>query len=102
LLQSDFSGWLVTEAKISAAMPPISSSDERWVHFSNLECRLTVELPLPKFRVSDLLSLAKDGVVNTHWLVGNDVPLRVNGELLAWCEFEVVESHLAVRLTELA
>jgi hypothetical protein len=29
------------------------------------------------------------------------VPLQMNGELLAWCEFEVIENRLAVRITEL-
>jgi hypothetical protein len=28
--------------------------------------------------------------------------LKVNGELIAWCEFEVLGNKLAVRLTELA
>jgi flagellar motor switch protein FliN/FliY len=75
---------------------------DKWAHVRDLPCKLTVDLPLPGFRVMDLLALAPRSVIDTHWPVGNDVPLRVNGELLAWCEFEVVENRLAVRLTELA
>ena len=75
---------------------------EKWAHVRDLTCHLTVDLPLPGFRVANLMALGKRSVIDTHWSVGNDVPLRVNGELLAWCEFEVVENRLAVRLTELA
>jgi len=65
-------------------------------------CNLSVELPVPGFRVCDLMRLQLQAVIDTRWPLGNDVPLRMNGELLAWCEFEVIENHLAVRLTELA
>jgi flagellar motor switch/type III secretory pathway protein FliN len=34
--------------------------------------------------------------------VRRDVPLRVNGNVIGWSEFEVVGDTLAVRLTELA
>jgi flagellar motor switch protein FliN/FliY len=74
----------------------------KWDQVLGLACGLSVEIPLPGFRIADLLDLVEKAVIDTHWQVGKDVPLRVNGELLAWCEFEVVENHLAVRLTELA
>ena len=86
-----------TEEKMSSAVPP-----DPWSHVAELACQLSVQLPLPGFRVRDFCGLGEKAVIDTHWLVGKDVPLRVNGELLAWCEFEVVENHLAVRLTELA
>ena len=75
--------------------------EEKWARMQNMACNLTVELSVPGFRVQDLLQMQKQSVIDTHWLVGNDVPLRMNGELLAWCEFEVIENRLAVRLTEL-
>ena len=75
---------------------------DKWDHVLGLACGLSVEISLPGFRIADLLGLVEKAVIDTHWRVGKDVPLRVNGELLAWCEFEVVENHLAVRLTELA
>lgn len=90
------------ENATSEVIAPAPTPTDKWVHVLGLTCGLSVELPLPGFRVEDLLSLAEQAVIDTHWTVGNDVPLRVNGELLAWCEFEVVENHLAVRLTELA
>ena len=41
-------------------------------------------------------------IVVSRWTVGQDVPLRVNDELIAWSEFEIAQNRLAVRLTELA
>jgi len=75
---------------------------ERWLRVEPLPCLLTVELPVPGFTVADLVHLHRGRIISTHWTVGQDVPLRVNGELIAWSEFEVVQSRLAVRLTELA
>ena len=73
-----------------------------WAHVANLPCHLTVDLPVPEFTVGQLANLAKDSVVDSHWSVSQDVPLRVNGELVALSEFEVLGDKLAVRVTELA
>jgi flagellar motor switch/type III secretory pathway protein FliN len=84
------------------ARVPASAQEDGWAGLHGLPCELTVDLPLPGFTVGDLLRLAKSSLIDTHWSISADVPLRVNGELIAWCEFEVVRSNLAVRLTELA
>jgi flagellar motor switch/type III secretory pathway protein FliN len=76
--------------------------DERWKPVLELRCELTVELPLPVFNIADLLKLRAGSVIDAHWRVGQDVPLRLNGTLVGWTEFEVVSGNLAVRLTELA
>jgi flagellar motor switch/type III secretory pathway protein FliN len=34
--------------------------------------------------------------------VGSDIPLLVNGQLIAWGELEVAGNRLVLRLTELA
>ncbi len=75
---------------------------EKWVRVESLPCLLTVEIPVPSFTVADLLRLERGRIIATRWTVGQDVPLRVNDELVAWSEFEVVQNRLAVRLTELA
>lgn len=67
-----------------------------------LPCLLSIEVPVPDFTVADLVSLEPGRLINTRWTVGEDVPLRVNGGLIAWSEFEIVSNHIAVRLTELA
>ncbi len=75
---------------------------ERWRAVEALSCLLTVEISVPSFTVSDLVHLQRGRIVVTRWTVGQDVPLRVNDELIAWSEFEIVQNRLAVRLTELA
>ena len=87
----------------AAAQPkPEAPAADAWARVESLPCLLSVEIPLPGFTVSDLVHLECGRVIATRWTVGQDVPLRVNGELIAWSEFEVVQDHLAVRLTELA
>ena len=75
---------------------------KNWSAFQLLPCQLSLEIPIPGFTVSTLLRLAPHDVVNTHWLQGSDVPLRVNGRLIGWTEFEVLNDHLAARLTQIA
>ena len=74
----------------------------RWRPVLGLPCDLTIDLPLPGFRVGDLLQLQSGSVIGTSWQLARDVPLRVNGTLIGWSEFEVVGDRLAARLTELA
>jgi flagellar motor switch/type III secretory pathway protein FliN len=81
--------------------PPAEPS-AAWAQALSLPCELTVDLALPGLKVRDLLRLERETVIDTHWQVSSDVPLRANGELIAWSEFEVVGDRLAIRLTELA
>jgi len=74
----------------------------RWLRVDALPCLLSIEIPVPGFRVADLVQLVPGRIIATRWTVGQDVPLRINGELIAWSEFEVVQNRVAVRLTELA
>jgi flagellar motor switch protein FliN/FliY len=73
-----------------------------WSRVEGLPCSLSIEIPVQSFTVSDLFHLCPGRLIASGWIVGQDVPLRINGELVAWSEFEVVQEHLAVRLTELA
>jgi len=79
-----------------------AGEDGRWKPVLGLPCELSVDLPLPGFKIADLLKLGVGSVIEAHWRLGQDVPLRLNGTLLGWSEFEVVGNRLAVRLTELA
>jgi flagellar motor switch/type III secretory pathway protein FliN len=74
----------------------------RWRPVLDLPCQLTVDLPLPHFKVADFLGLRPGSVVGTNWRLAHDIPLRVNGTLIGWAEFEGARSRLAVRVTELA
>jgi flagellar motor switch protein FliN/FliY len=84
------------------APAPADPPPERWQRVDALPCLLTVEIPVPSFTVADLVHLERGRIVATRWTVGQDVPLRVNDELIAWSEFEIAQNRLAVRLTELA
>jgi flagellar motor switch protein FliN/FliY len=87
----------------AAATPQMeAAAADPWTRVEGLPCLLTVEIPVPGFKVADLVHLAAGRIIATRWTVGLNVPLRVNGELIAWSEFEIVQNRLAVRLTELA
>ncbi|MGB7548533.1 MAG: FliM/FliN family flagellar motor C-terminal domain-containing protein [Terracidiphilus sp.] len=74
--------------------------------FSPQAARLPVELevaiPVPEFRVRNLLALEPGQVIETQWGHGEDMPLSAGQVQLAWSEFEVAEAKLAVRITRLA
>jgi flagellar motor switch/type III secretory pathway protein FliN len=65
-----------------------------------LPCTLTLEVPVVRFTIGDLFTLAKGSIVETGCHHTSDVPLRVNGLLIGWTEFEVIDDHLAVRITD--
>jgi flagellar motor switch/type III secretory pathway protein FliN len=67
-----------------------------------LPMTLTVEIPVPNFTVGDLVGLKPGSIVKTLFQSTSDVPVRVNGKLIAWAKFEIAGDHLASRITELA
>jgi hypothetical protein len=69
---------------------------------ARLPVELDVAVPLKDFRVKNLLALAPGVVVESQWGHAEDVPLASGDVQLAWTEFEVIETQLAVRLTRLA
>jgi flagellar motor switch/type III secretory pathway protein FliN len=67
-----------------------------------LPCTLSLDLPVVRFTIGDLLTLTKGSVVETACHHTSDVPLRVNQLLIGWTEFEVIGDRLAVRITDQA
>jgi flagellar motor switch/type III secretory pathway protein FliN len=67
-----------------------------------LPCTLALDLPIVNFTVAHLLNLVRGTIVETAYHQSSDLPLRVNGQLVGWTEFEVVGERLAVRLTDLS
>jgi len=65
-----------------------------------LPCTLSVEVPVVRFTIGDLLGMKQGTIVETSCHHTSDLPLRVNQLLIAWTEFEVVGDRLAVRITE--
>lgn len=65
-----------------------------------LPCSLTVEVPVVRFTIADLLALGEGSIVETACHHTSDVPLRVNRLLIGWTEFDVIGDRLAIRVTE--
>jgi flagellar motor switch/type III secretory pathway protein FliN len=77
------------------------SQEAAWAHVRGLPCRLSVDVPVPRFTVGKLLDLAPGAILDTYYEEGSHVPVLVNGEMIGWAEFDVVDEALAIRLTEL-
>jgi len=92
----------VQMAKEKQASPILDGGKDPVENFGWLPCQLSLEIPVINFAVGDLLRLDKDSIVETACHSTSDIPLRVNGLLVGWTEFEVIGSRLAVRITELA
>jgi flagellar motor switch protein FliN len=69
---------------------------------AGLPLQLDVTVPIPSFRVADLLALEKGSVLESRWSHVEDVPVWCGGAQLAWTEFEVVNQKLAVRVTRIS
>ena len=68
---------------------------------ARLPVELDVTVPVRGFRVRNLLALEPGQVIETHGAHGEDMPLGAGDVQLAWSEFEVVDTRLAVRVTRL-
>ena len=78
------------------AEPPAWSSA-----VAQLPVEMDVTVPIRSFRVRNLLALELGQVIESQWGYSEDVPLGSVDVQLAWSEFEVVDTRLAVRITRL-
>ncbi|HEY5212646.1 MAG TPA: FliM/FliN family flagellar motor C-terminal domain-containing protein [Acidobacteriaceae bacterium] len=83
-------------------MTPVVSEKELLDRMPWLPCTLSVDVPIVRFTIGDLLSLALGSIVETACHQTSDVPLRINQLLVGWSEFEVIGDRLAVRITDQA
>jgi flagellar motor switch/type III secretory pathway protein FliN len=81
---------------------PVASASDPLDAMPWLPFMLSVEVPVVRFTIGDLLALTKGSIVETACHHTSDVPLRANQLLIGWTEFEVVGDHLAVRITDQA
>jgi flagellar motor switch protein FliN/FliY len=85
---------------------PLEPEEGDFIQLNGALARLPVQLdvmvPVREFRVRNLLALEPGQVVETEWGHGEDMPLSSGKVQLAWSEFEVVDTQLAVRVTRLA
>ena len=80
----------------------LQTSDDPLDRMAWLPCNVTVEVPVVRFTIGDLLALTHGSIVETACHQTSDVPLRVNRLLIGWTEFEVIGDRLAVRITDQA
>lgn len=95
------------EAAVKLARDPQSVPEKEAVRgavalYGRLRCQLSLEAQVVKFTVGDLLRLSRGSIVETSCPAASEVPLRANGLLIAWTEFEVIGNRLAVRIREFA
>jgi len=86
------------QARVVEAVAP---TREIWPEALELPCELCVALDVPHFTIRDLLSLSVNSLVDSRRREGAHVPVRVNGIMVGWAEFDVIDGKLAVRLTEM-
>jgi flagellar motor switch/type III secretory pathway protein FliN len=97
-----------TESVAEKALVPLAEAPENDEliapdsPLARLPVELDVGIPVREFRVRQLLAMALGQVIETDWAQGDDLPLAAGDVRLAWAEFEVVDTQLAVRLTRLA
>ncbi|HTP69331.1 MAG TPA: FliM/FliN family flagellar motor C-terminal domain-containing protein [Dongiaceae bacterium] len=91
----------MSSSPTAAIQKRIEYSDEVWEQAGFLPCLLSVDVPLLRFTVRELLQLERGSIVESKIVNGGDVPVYTNKRLIAWAEFEVVGPRLAIRLTEL-
>jgi flagellar motor switch/type III secretory pathway protein FliN len=92
----------VQPARETTSNPAEQITQDPCEQFGWLPCQLSLEVAVTRFTVGDLLRLNKGSIVETSCPYTSDVPLRANGLLIGWTEFEVIGNRLAVRITELA
>jgi flagellar motor switch/type III secretory pathway protein FliN len=93
------SATLVETIRPSSSTDP--ANDEAWAEAVWLPCRLSVDLAIPNFTIGDLLRLQPNNLLDSEWKQNADVPMRINGLLIGYAEFELLGDKTAVRVTEL-
>jgi flagellar motor switch/type III secretory pathway protein FliN len=89
------------EKQGSPELPAVLRQDSL-ERFEWLPCRLTLEVPVGEFTLGDLLRLQVGSVVATAIRSTSEIPLSVNGQLIARVQFEMIGERLAARIMELA
>ena len=90
---------VVPQPSPAASVP--TADDSRWKQVEKLPCHISIEVPVPGFTLKDLLGLRVKSIVRSRLAVSASPPVRVNGEVVAAGDFEVLGKRLAVRLTDL-
>ena len=77
-------------------------SHAAWPMVATLPVKLDACIPLRGFKVRNLLALAGGQTIGSEWPIAEDIPLKIGKVQLCWCEFEVVDQKIALRMTRLS
>ena len=90
--------------EIAVRAPELTPAKEPdcWPELLRATGTLSVELAVMGLTVRELYRMAPGTLVETSVMEAATVPLRVNGQLVAFGEFQAVGERLAVRVAEIA
>lgn len=88
-----------TEGIVTAAES--APGQDRWASVTMLATAVMVAVPIPAFRVRDVLALKPGCILSSAWRGDRDVPLLAGDVQFAWTEFEVMDESLSARITRL-
>lgn len=86
----------------AAAGPEGAVDEDRWASVASLPTSIMVSVPIPGFRMRDLLCLEPGALLSSVWRGDREVPLAAGQARFAWVEFEVTDGVLSARLTRIA
>ncbi|MGH9407389.1 MAG: FliM/FliN family flagellar motor switch protein [Terriglobia bacterium] len=87
----------VTQEPGNADSPQV---DNAWLGVLGLPCVLSLELSVAGFKVRDLLALSAESIIDSRYNATGHVPVCVNGVKVAMAEFDVLQTRVAIRLSE--
>jgi hypothetical protein len=93
---------VVAGALVPSTRPLVPRALRLSPQMAELPVEFDVCIPVRQFRVRNLLALQRGEVIETQWGHCDDLPLSAGDVQLAWSEFEVVDTRMAVRITRLA
>ena len=91
----------MAENQLPAAPNTESTCVDKWQRLWWLPCELSLELPLARFTVRELLRLHPGSIVASASSRSAEVPLFANGQRIGWAEFDAVDDRIGARITEL-
>lgn len=89
------------EKQLPAASNPEPSYIDGWRRLWWLPCELSLELPLARFTVGELLRLEPGSIVASASSCSAEIPLYANGQRIGWAELDAVDERIGGRITEL-
>jgi flagellar motor switch/type III secretory pathway protein FliN len=89
------------DAEGSIALADAPTQTASWGSVLGLPTAVLIAVPIPSFRVRDLLALKSGSILSSAWRSEREVPLLADDVQFAWAEFEVTDEKLGVRVTRL-